>query len=160
MRSRPATSTALHVDSCFALVTARRRNDRFGPAALARSASFAEAGCRSVIVDQEILRSRARNLCAGQRPCPAPRSKWGRGRNARATSSRLRAFPECPPAVHPRESPVVAGSAAIIQQAQERSRFSLCPTLRQILAPRNGKRSRSCAETVEDETSLWNTEEN
>ncbi len=34
MRSRPATSTASFVDSCFCLVTAGRQNDRFSPATL------------------------------------------------------------------------------------------------------------------------------
>jgi len=42
----------------------------------------------------------------GQRPDPAPRAGWGGGRNARATSTRSRTFPECPPVIHPRESPV------------------------------------------------------
>jgi len=57
----------------------------------------------------------------------------------KATSRRLRAFLECPPAIHPRESPAAAGSAAIIRQAQELSRFAE-PTLRQIVSPRNTKR--------------------
>jgi hypothetical protein len=47
----------------------------------------------------------------------------GGGRNARATSTRLRAFLDFPPAIHPRESPAAAGSAAIIRQCQETSRF-------------------------------------
>jgi len=56
-------------------------------------------------------------------PNPLQGEGWGGGRNARATSSRSRAVPECPPMIHPRESPAAASSAAIIQQAQERSRF-------------------------------------
>lgn len=65
----------------------------------------------------------------------------------------------CPPAIHPRESPAAAGSAAIIRQAQETSRFAE-PTLCQIVAPRNTKTSRPCAEPVDDVTSLWKSEEN
>jgi hypothetical protein len=65
----------------------------------------------------------------------------------------------CPPAIHPRESPAAAGSAAIIRQAQETSRFAE-PTLSQIVAPRNTKKSRPCAEPVDDVTSLWKIEEN
>ncbi len=117
------------------LVTARRRNDRFSPTALQRSAAFAKASCRFVI-----LRSRSCNRCGGQRPCLAPRSRGGGGRNARATSRACAQFLECPPAIHPRESPAAAGSAAIIRQAQELSRFAE-PTLRQIVAPRNTKKS-------------------
>jgi len=52
-----------------------------------------------------------------------------------------------------------AGSAAIIRQAQETSRFAE-PTLRHFVAPRNTKNFPPCAETVDDETSLWKTEEN
>ena len=66
---------------------------------------------------------------------------------------------EYPPAIHSRESPATAGSAAIIQRAQELSRFAE-PTFIQIVAPRNTKNSLPCAETVEDESSLWKTEEN
>jgi hypothetical protein len=61
--------------------------------------------------------------------------------------------------IHPRESPAAAVSAAIIRRAQERSRFAE-PTLSQIVAPRNTKKFRSCAEAVEDVTCLWKTEEN
>ena len=52
-----------------------------------------------------------------------------------------------------------AGSAAIIRQAQETSRFAE-PTLRQFVVPRNTKNSAPCAEAVDDETSLWKTVEN
>lgn len=61
--------------------------------------------------------------------------------------------------IHPRESPAAAVSAAIIRRAQERSRFAE-PTLSQIVAPRNTKKFRPCAEAVEDETCLWKTVEN
>ncbi len=128
LRPGPATPAASHVEFLVCFVTAGRRNDRFGPTAhppsRAARAAFAGAGCRSMIADQKILRSRARNRCGGQQPILLRRARGGGGRNARATSSRLRAFPECPPAVHPRKSPAVAGSAAIIQQARNAHVFA------------------------------------
>jgi len=104
--------------SCSASVTAERRNDRFDPTALARSAAFAEAGCRSVTLPPPTC-----NRCGCQQPVPA-RQEGEEAATPGQPVSRLRAFPECPPAVHSRESPVVAGSAAVIQQAQERPRFA------------------------------------
>jgi hypothetical protein len=77
-----------------------------------QSATFAETSCRSVT-----LRSRARNRCGGRRPCSAPRSK--RGRPQRPGNQLALARFRMSPAVHPQEPPVVAGSSAIIQQAQE-----------------------------------------
>lgn len=50
------------------------------------------------------------------------------------------------------------GSAAIIRLSQELSRFAE-PTLRQIVAPGKIKNLPPCEETVDDETSLWTTEE-
>ena len=52
-----------------------------------------------------------------------------------------------------------AGSAAIIRQAQETSRFA-GPTVRHFVLSRNPKNSAPCAEAVDDRTSLWKTEEN
>ena len=115
---------------------------------------------RSKISRSITLSSQIRNRCGGQRPCPLRRAKQGEeAANARATSSRFRAFLECPPAIHPRESPAAAGSAAIIRRAQELSRFAE-PTLIHFVAARNTKTFPRCAETVDDETSLWKTEEN
>jgi len=51
------------------------------------------------------------------------------------------------------------GSAAIIQQSQKLSRFA-GPTVIEIVVSRNTKSGRACAETVDDESSLWKTEEN
>ena len=137
----------------------RRRHDRFSPIALSlsrtTSATFAEAGRQFVI-----LRSRTRNRCGGQQPCLAPKSKVrGGGRNARATSRARARFWMFPPAIRSRESPAAAGSAAIIRQSQELSRFAE-PTLIQFVAPRKTKSSPLCAETVDVETSLWKNEEN
>jgi hypothetical protein len=125
MRPGPATQTAFA--RSFLLPYHRKAaDDRLGPTALDQisSAAFAKASCKSVI-----LRSRTDNRTVSQRSCllPAPKAKeqiGGGGRNARATSStRLRAFLDFPPAIHPRESPAAAGSAAIIRQCQETSRF-------------------------------------
>src|SRR5271165_2350456 len=149
-------------------------DDRFSPTALSlsrtTSAAFAEASCRFMILRstnlaiEKISRSRTRNSCAGQQPFPAPCSKesgagWGRRPQRPGNQSRLRAFSGGPPTIHPRESPAAAGSAAIIRQAQELSRFAE-PTLSQIVAPRNRKNLRPCAETVDDVTSLWKAVEN
>jgi hypothetical protein len=64
-----------------------------------------------------------------------------------------------PPAIHPREPPAAAGFAAIIRQAQELSRFA-SNTLSQIVARRKTKNLHRCAEAVDDDISLWKTEEN
>jgi hypothetical protein len=54
-----------------------------------------------------------------------------------------------------------AGVAAIIvRQAFVRFHVFGEPTVRHIVASRNRKTFRPCAETVDDETSLWTTEEN
>ena len=52
-----------------------------------------------------------------------------------------------------------AGSAAIIRQAQETSRFAE-PTLSHFVAPRNTKTLPPCEETVDVVSSLWKAEEN
>jgi hypothetical protein len=101
-------------------------------------------------------------VASGPFPLPAPKSQerdGGGGRNARATSRARARFLECPPAIHPRESPAAAGSAAIIRQAQELSRFAE-PTLIHFVAPRNTKTSPPCAQPVDDVSSLWKPEEN
>jgi hypothetical protein len=95
-------------------------------------------------------------------PAALSRSKGSRtkgGRNARATRTRSRAFQECPPAIHPREPPVAAGSTTIIQQAAGAHVFA-APTLSLFLPPRNKKSCPACAEAVDDGTSLWKREEN
>ncbi len=122
MRLEPATQAASSVD----LLTRLVRRSRGGMTLLARqpsrgSAAFAKAGCpRDLAITQ-------RNRCGGRQPIPTPERDRGGGRNARATSSRLHAFPECPPAIHPRESPAAAGPAAIIRQAQKTLTLSLHP---------------------------------
>jgi hypothetical protein len=117
---------------------------------------YAEASDRFVL-----LRSRIRDCYGGPATLPAPKSKiGGGGRNARGNQFALtRVFWKYPPAIPFRESPAATGSAAIIRQAQERSRFAE-DTFLQFVAAGNIKRRGACAETVEEETSLWMSEEN
>ena len=53
-----------------------------------------------------------------------------------------------------------ASLAAIIVASPRRSYVFGEPTVRQIVARRNRKTFRPCAETVDDRTSLWKPEEN
>lgn len=64
-----------------------------------------------------------------------------------------------PPVIRFRVSPAATGSAAIIQPDQELSRFA-GPTLVHFVVTRNTKIHPRCAETVDDVSSLWKTEEN
>ena len=110
------------------------------------SAAFAEARCRFVI-----LRSRICNRYGGQRPFPAPKSRIGEEAATPGQPVALaHVFWKFPPAIHPRESPAAAGSAAIIRQAQELSRFA-ASTLSQIVAHRNTKTRASLVKK------LWRT---
>ena len=91
---------------------------------------------------------------------PAPRSKEGEKAATPGQPVALARVPgSIPPAIRFRKSPAATGSAAIIRQAQELSRFAE-PTFIQILAPRNTKQVPRCAEPVEDKSSLWKNEEN
>ena len=91
---------------------------------------------------------------------PAPRSKEGEKAATPGQPVALaRVSGSIPPAIRFRKSPAATGSAAIIRQAQEFSRFAE-PTFVQIAAPRNTKERPHCAEPVDDETSLWMVEEN
>ena len=86
------------------------------------------------------------------------RAEGGGGRRPGATSRASAFLDASPPALHSRESPVTAGSAAIIRPSQKLSRFA-AHTLRHFVAPRNTKNTRRCAETVDVESSLWKPEE-
>jgi hypothetical protein len=70
----------------------------------------------------------------------------------------LRAILDCPPTLHPQESPVIARLPQSFGRLRNAT-FSLSPTFRQIVAARNNKNSLTCAEAVEDLTSLWKSEE-
>jgi hypothetical protein len=159
MRLGPATQAASFVVSCSA----------WSPldGGMMLQPGSARKHCRICQSQLPVRHLAITNLQPTRRPAVlscffAPKSKLqdgGGGRIARATSRACARFLECPPAIHPRESPAAAGSAAIIRQAQELSRFAE-PTLRQIVSTRNTKNLPRCAEAVEDVTSLWKTEEN
>jgi len=84
----------------------------------------------------------------------------GGGRNARACQSRYARFWKFfPSAIRFRELPAATGSAAIIQQDQERSRFAES-TVVQFRVMGNKKFHRICAKPVDDANSLWKAEEN
>ena len=115
-----------------------------------RSAAFAKAVCRYMI-----SRSRTRNRCGGQQPFPLMEQEEEEEAAMPGQPVRTRArFWKFPPAIRSHESPAAAGSAAIIRQSQEFSRFAE-PTLRHFVAPRNTKNLARCAEPVDAETSLW-----
>ena len=81
------------------------------------------------------------------------RATRGRRPQRPGNQSRKARFWKFPPAIHSRESPVTAGSAAIIRPSQELSRFAE-HTLRHFAVPRKSKTLPHCAETVDVETSL------
>jgi hypothetical protein len=97
-------------------------------------------------------------LCGGQQPFFCSEEQKGEEAASPGNQSRMRVSGSFPPAIHSRESPVTAGSAAINRPSQELSRFA-SHTLRYFLAPRNTKNGLHCEETVDDETSLWKPEE-
>src|SRR6476646_8009544 len=91
---------------------------------------------------------------------PACKQVGGGGRNARATSSRSRAVSgSFPPGNSLSRITGCHWPAAIIQQAQELSRFA-AHTLLEFKAWGNTKRCGLCEQAVEDATSLWKYEEN
>jgi len=84
---------------------------------------------------------------------------WG-GRNARVSWKRAEAHPlKTLPPVHPREPPVTASSAAATSRLNASHACTVC-TLREDRINHNGKLMFSCAEAVEDGTSLWKGKEN
>jgi hypothetical protein len=119
MRSWPATKTASYVDF---LLSPRppltRRDDASGPTALPRECHF----CRS---QPQFMISRPRTATAAGAGSPVPLvSGIGKEPQRPGNQARVRTrFPDCPPAIHPRESPAAAGPAAIIRQAQKLSRL-------------------------------------
>ena len=149
----------------LAFITAWRRNDRFGPTALPLLQATSNE-CR--ICQSELP---IRHLAIDELATPAVASGPSCSLLQRATSKvgEEAATPGQPVAlarvsgISPGNSPSriagAAGSAAIIRQAQELSRFAE-PTLSQIVASRNTKNLCRCAEPVEDENSLWKIEEN
>jgi hypothetical protein len=91
---------------------------------------------------------------------PAPRAGSGGGRNARATGTHSRAFPNFPWQFTLENCQLPPASPQPSFSKLESSHVFDEPTLRQNVASRNRKTFHSCAETVDDETSLWKAEEN
>jgi hypothetical protein len=147
------------VGSRSAFVTARRRNDRFGPTALASrrvaSATFAEAGCRSA----RSCESRIRNRCGGQRSCPAREEQEGRRPLCPGNQPRLRACPDVP-----RQFTLENHRLPLARRNHSASSgmptFSLRTTLLHRTVGDNWKTPAPCAQTVDVATSLWNLVEN
>ena len=117
MRPGPATRAAFVRGFLLGGMTASARHD-----SARRSAAFAKARCR--IRDLAITYLQPPRM-ASDLSCSEEHDGGG-GRNARATSPRLRALSGVPPAIHPRESPAAAGSAAIIRKPRN-SHVSLQP---------------------------------
>ena len=133
----------------------KRRSDGFSPTALDKERRFGEASCRFVffkITDPQLLRWPAafllRKASRGRRPqCPGNQFALARSFLEVSPGNSLSRITGC------------HWPAAIIQQAQELSRFA-GHTVMQILAPGNTKSMPSCEEIVEDVTSLWKAKEN
>ena len=105
---RASHPTAFARGSLRYLITAWRRNDRFSPAAPPLSRATSAACAKRVAHSQ----SRDHELASLRWPAVRPalcseeqRTGGGGGRNARATSRTCARFLECPPMIHPRESP-------------------------------------------------------
>jgi hypothetical protein len=120
----------------------------------ARSATFTSTGC-------EIAIQRTAFPQPLQRPAaqPATRAGSGGGRNARATSTRSRAFP-----IPPGNSPSRIASCHQRHRnhrsaSVESSNVFAAPTLRENVTTSNRKTLRLCEQAVEDHTCLWNVEE-
>lgn len=154
MRPGPATRAAFVRGFLLAL------SPIGGMTASARQRSKGVPHLPKPVADSSSCDHESTTATVGQRPCPAPKSRMGEEAATPGQPVALtRVFPGFPPAIHPRESPAAAGSAAIIRQGQELSRFAEL-TFRQFVLPRNTKNLCCCAETVEDESSLWKAEEN
>ena len=112
----------------------------------------------------ELLRSpsaarRRRSSAAASGPFLLNEQGWGRRPQRPGTSTRFRAFLECPPAIHPRESPAAAASTASSGELTNSHVFDE-PTLGEFVAYRNSKCRQACAEAVDVAISLWKAKEN
>ena len=141
------------------MVTAGRRNDRFGPTALVPLESHWRRICRSRLPIHMITRSCIHNRCDGQRPFPVPKNKGEEAATPGqpvAHKARIRS----PPAGSPSRNRRLP-----LAQPQSFSRYRnthvfACATLREVPQHGNGKTPASCAEAVDAVTSLWNLVEN
>ncbi len=164
----PATPTAFVRGFLRCLITAWRRNDRFGPTALtlsqATSAAFAKASCPFLISRSKISRSRTGKPAVASGPsCSLLRratNRWGRRPQCPGNQSHLRAFSGMSPGDSP--SRITRLPLALPQSFGKLRKLhvSLNPLSVTLLRLATQKSSRPCAETVDDETSLWKTEEN
>ena len=159
---RASHPTAFVRDFLLCQITAWRRNDRFSPTALplsrATSAAFAKASCPFAM-----SRSRTGKPAVADGPSRSllrrATNRWGEEAAMPGQPVALaRVFWNVPWRFTLENHQAAAGSAAIIRQAQETSRFAE-PTFRHFLLPRNTKNLAPCAEAVDDDTSLWKTEE-
>jgi hypothetical protein len=92
---------------------------------------------------------------------PAQRAGSGGGRNARATGTHSRTFPNVLwQFTLENYQSATSVTANIILASFENCHVFAEPTLRQIVAARNRKTFPACAEAVEQITSLWKAEEN
>jgi len=156
MRHRPATGAASFVDlSRLPSRRQGRQDDGTGPTALTRSATFTSTGGATAI--HRIAFTQLMRQPAAQ---PAPRAGRRGGRNARATSTRSRAFP-----ISPGNSP--SRIASCHQRHRNHRSASVGssnvfaePTLGENVAARNRKSLPACEQAVDDATSLWKPEEN
>jgi hypothetical protein len=100
------------------------------------------------------------NLCDGRRPTPTHRAGTWRRPQCPGNQHHAHARFQFPPAIHPRESPVCRWLRRKHRSASlGRSHVFGDSTLRHNDASRNRKTFRACAETVDDQTSLWKPEE-
>src|SRR5215831_5277679 len=105
------------------------------------------------------MRPQIFNRCGSNSSALLSRARRGRRPQRPGNQPRCRAFLEVP--LGDPLSRITA--AARSPQSSGRARnhhVSLEPNLFYFVATRNTKRNRHCEETVEDETSLWKTEEN
>jgi len=112
-------------------------------------------GCGTVIREPQLS-----NLCGGRRPTPTHRAGTWRRPQCPGNQHHAHARFQFPPAIHPRESPVCRWLGRKHRSASlGRSHVFGDSTLRHNFASRNRKTFRACAETVDDQTSLWKPEE-
>ena len=141
--------------SCLAFPPQGGGDDASGPTALASERRI----CRSRL--QIVIRKSQTAITAvASGPVLLDERDGGGGRNAQATSTRLRAFSGMSSGNSPSR---ITGNRWLCRKSSSNLgnlTLSLPDTLRQSASPRNRKTTLPCAETVDDGTSLWKAEEN
>jgi hypothetical protein len=156
MRLGPAIRAASFVDLSSCLPPARERRERryWSDSSSRMSATFTSTGCRAAIL---------------RITSPQP-LRWPAANPLQERDVEEAAMPGQPVRTRARFPNVPGNSPSRIASCPrrhrnrrsasvERSNVFAGPTLRQKLASRNRKPFPSCAETVEDSTSLWKPEE-